>query len=61
MNKALEINPKSELNRDYLGVALLNQGEYQQAIASFREALRINPDYQPAKQHLDFALQNAKP
>jgi tetratricopeptide (TPR) repeat protein len=61
LNKALSINPRSELTRDYLGVVLLNQGQLDQAVASFREALRINPNYEPAKLHLEFATRNAKP
>jgi tetratricopeptide (TPR) repeat protein len=57
LRKAIEINPKNEMNWDYLGVALLNQGLREQAIPAFRQALRINPGYALAKQHLQIALQ----
>jgi Tfp pilus assembly protein PilF len=61
LRKAIEISPKSELNWDYMGVALLNQGLHERAISAFREALRINPNFEPAKQHLQIALQKMNP
>jgi peroxin-5 len=57
LRKAIEINPKNEMNWDYLGVALLNQGLPDQAISAFRRALRINPAYELAKQHMQIAIQ----
>ncbi|MBN1569462.1 MAG: tetratricopeptide repeat protein [Acidobacteria bacterium] len=57
LRKAIEINPGSEMNWDYLGVALLNQGLADQAVSAFRRALRINPGYELAKQHLQIANQ----
>jgi protein O-mannosyl-transferase len=61
LRKAIEIGFKSELNWDYMGVALLNQGLHERAISAFREALRVNPNFEPAKQHLQIALQKMNP
>jgi tetratricopeptide (TPR) repeat protein len=45
-----------------LGSALLHQRRLEEAIESYREALRINPDFKLAKDNLKnaFAMQNKK-
>jgi tetratricopeptide (TPR) repeat protein len=57
LEKAMQLSAVNELARDYMGVALVNQGQYEQAVKYFREALQINPDLESAKQHLEIALQ----
>jgi len=57
LEKAIQLSAVNELARDYMGVALLNQGQYEQAIKYFQEALQINPDLASAKEHLRLALQ----
>jgi tetratricopeptide (TPR) repeat protein len=61
LDKAIQLSAVNEFARDYMGVALLNQGQYDQAIKYFQEALRINPDLQSAKQHLELALHAKNP
>jgi tetratricopeptide (TPR) repeat protein len=56
LEKAIQLNPVNDLARDYLGVALMNAGQPDRAIQSFRDALQINPQLASAKQHLDIAL-----
>jgi tetratricopeptide (TPR) repeat protein len=56
LEKAIQLSSVNELARDYMGVALFNLRQYEKAADYFREALRINPEYEPAKQHLDLAL-----
>jgi len=41
---------------NYLGGALAGEGDLEVAIAHFREALRIMPDYPMARQILEIAL-----
>lgn len=53
--KAIDLGPLNEMARDYMGVALLNRGDYEGAVTNFREALRINPTYQDAQSHLTLA------
>jgi tetratricopeptide (TPR) repeat protein len=57
LEKAMKLNPTNDLARDYMGVAVMNQGQVERAIQYFREALEINPDLESAKQHLELALQ----
>jgi Tfp pilus assembly protein PilF len=56
LEKAIRLSATNELARDYMGVALFNKGQHEQAVKYFREALQINPDYLEAKQHLEVAL-----
>jgi tetratricopeptide (TPR) repeat protein len=37
-----------------LGVLLSNHGRYSEACANFTEALRLNPDFEQARQYLRF-------
>ena len=39
-----------------LGVALRDQGKLEEAVAEFRTAIRLNPDYAEAHYNLGFAL-----
>ena len=57
LQKAIRLSAVNELARDYLGVALVNQGHYEEGIKYFREALQLNPELKSAKQHLELALQ----
>ena len=61
LDKAIQLSAVNEFARDYMGVAFLNQGQYDQAIKYFQEALQINPDLQSAKQHLELALHAKNP
>ncbi len=45
-------SPKKDRPRDFLGAAFLNQGEYQEAINHYNEALRINPNFAEAHNNL---------
>ena len=56
-SKAIELSPINEVALDYMGIALLNQGQHQEAIRYFRQALEINPLYADGQQHLDIAMQ----
>jgi tetratricopeptide (TPR) repeat protein len=53
--KAMELGPLNEVARDYMGIALLNQGNHREAIRYFQEALAINPNYQEARGHMETA------
>jgi Tfp pilus assembly protein PilF len=56
LEKAIALNPVDDQARDSLGVAFFQKGQYEKAAGHFREALRINPQSQLAKQHLAIAL-----
>jgi len=50
---AMKLDPMNEVAKDYMGVALFNQGRVAEAGRFFSEALRINPGYSDAHAHLD--------
>ncbi len=50
---------RAEIHND-LGVALARQGRQTEAVAKFREALRLKPDFAPAKANLARALKLAR-
>lgn len=51
--EVLELDP-SRFNIDYnIGILLVRRGDVSAAAAKFREALRIQPDYEPARIALD--------
>ena len=41
--RAIELAPSESIAHVFLGMSLMQQGEIQEALASFREAVRINP------------------
>ena len=51
--KASDIAPSAQLHR-YLGTALRTQGHYNEAIAEYQKAIKLNPDYAPA--HMDLGI-----
>ncbi|MEO8096543.1 MAG: tetratricopeptide repeat protein [Acidobacteriota bacterium] len=61
LNTAIRLGPSNEMARYYQGVALFNAGRKAEAVAAFREALRINPDYRDARVQLTAIEQTPKP
>ena len=59
--EAIRLGPLNEVARDYLGIALFNQGKFQEAADAFRQALAINPGYQDAVAHLEMATKKITP
>jgi len=55
---AIRLGPLNEVARDYLGIALFNQGKLAEAKAAFEEALRINPQFKDAQTHLALVNQS---
>ena len=53
---ALRVTPKSEEAHLWRGWALYRQGDVNGAVAEFRKALEINPNYWDAQYALDFVL-----
>src|SRR5262249_14650496 len=43
--ETIRLYPKEALNHYYLGLALLGRGRLDDAIAEFREAMRLRPDF----------------
>lgn len=60
LNKAIELGPINEVARDAMGVVLFNVDRIPEAIAQFQEALRIDPTFKPAQEHLQLALQKGR-
>jgi protein O-mannosyl-transferase len=54
--KVLDLGEAREFAENGLGCALALDGQREQAIAHFEQALRINPTYQDARRNLDAAL-----
>jgi tetratricopeptide (TPR) repeat protein len=52
----IQKNPMSWMAHNNLGVELTNQGRFEEAIAHYREALRLNPSFAKAYNNLGFAL-----
>ena len=52
---SLSLNPDLQIAHKELADILTGDGEYDSAIAHYEEALRIQPDYEEAKQNLSFA------
>ncbi|CAG5127291.1 unnamed protein product [Candidula unifasciata] len=53
--RSLHLQPKGQnswLQHYTLGEVLKSLGQHQEAAAHFRQALELNPDFQPAKSHL---------
>ena len=56
LTAALAIRPRSSTEHGLLGVALKDQNKVDEAVAEFRKALRINPDYAMAHNNLGETL-----
>ena len=57
LEKALAINPNLVETHDYLGIALYySQTRVEEALAHWREALQLNPNYAPAMNDAAHAL-----
>ncbi|HVR38918.1 MAG TPA: tetratricopeptide repeat protein, partial [Thermoanaerobaculia bacterium] len=52
---AIEIDPRSALAWDGLGIVAFNRGNFIEAEEYFRHALAINPEYEAAQRHLRMA------
>jgi Tfp pilus assembly protein PilF len=52
-DRAVSAAPKMPQTHHYRGIALASLSKNQEALAAFREALRIDPDFAPAKQELE--------
>jgi len=59
--RALEIAKDSAKAHNNVGVALLYQGKPEEAAGHFKEALRIDPGYVPAKKNWDRAMGRTTP
>lgn len=57
LNKAIQLGPINEVARDYMGIALFNAGRLPEAMAQFQEALRIDPTYRSAQEHMQLVRQ----
>jgi Flp pilus assembly protein TadD len=53
---ALELDPKRDSLHNNLGYNLLQQGKAKEAAAEFREALKLKPDSEVARNNLGMAL-----
>ena len=53
--------PKSATAHDGLGLALSSQGKTDDAIAEYRRAIEISPNYKNAHEHLDAELKDWAP
>ena len=58
-NDTIAKNPQCWMAHNNLGVALARQGKLSEAIGHFEEALRLNPDFDQARNNLHVALQEA--
>jgi tetratricopeptide (TPR) repeat protein len=54
LQKARDLLPDNPEILFKLGVLLSNHGRYAEACAIFTEALRLNPDFEPAREYLRF-------
>jgi superkiller protein 3 len=57
LQRAVELEPKHKLAWNYLGLAYLRLGKFDDAIAAFRKQIEINPYDQYAYNDLGLALQ----
>lgn len=58
LNRALEIHPNYKLSYLLLGNSYYHLGDYDKAIAYFRQVLKIDPDYTEGKRNLGVALRD---
>ena len=54
ISKALSINPSYVQAQNNLGVALKDQGKFEEAIIAYNKAILINPNYVQAYKNLGF-------
>jgi serine/threonine-protein kinase len=59
LTAAVVARPDSAMARDYLGTALHQLGELDEAIACFRQAIALDPRYAPAHNGLGAALRDS--
>jgi Flp pilus assembly protein TadD len=52
----MSVRPNDPNIRFNLGTALFNKGNYQEAVASYREAVRLKPDLANAHYNLGMSL-----
>jgi Flp pilus assembly protein TadD len=57
--KAIELAPASDYLHNNLGYNLLMQKKHEEAAVEFREAMRLNPSYELARNNLGLALANS--
>jgi Tfp pilus assembly protein PilF len=60
LETALQLDPQQHLAHNSLGELLMKQEKIDQARSHFEEALRIDPDYSPAKRNLQTLTSSAK-
>lgn len=58
---ALARDPENPLSHYTRGMALLESGQRQEAMYHFRECLRIEPNFEPAREGIVMALKSANP
>ena len=58
---ALARDPENPLSHYTRGMALLEGGQRQEAMYHFRECLRIEPNFEPAREGIVIALKSANP
>ena len=55
LKQAVKLNPDHADAYYNLGLACINEGEYDKAIESFNQALELDPDHANAHDHLENA------
>jgi len=55
LQHARELGPENAVLLNFLGTAYSNTGQPQNAVASYQKALKLKPDYSPARLNLAFA------
>jgi tetratricopeptide (TPR) repeat protein len=58
MDRTLEKDPENEVTHTIVGWNLLEFGHHKKALEHFKEALRINPDYETARAGMKEALKS---
>ena len=56
LRAALKLTPGSAEAATRLGMVLAQKGRWSEAIAQYRRALEINPNFEEARMNLDLAL-----
>jgi tetratricopeptide (TPR) repeat protein len=58
--EAIRLNPKDAVTYNRRGIAYYMKGDYDRAIADFTEALRIDTNFEAAKENLEAAKRRGK-